>query len=127
MLVHTWNPSDQDGEEARSEVNGHPWLPSKSEVCLGYMRSYLPAPPKLHNKQKVRIMFLVVLDSSKESFLGGFDVQVHVSACTPSACVPPWACLDGGPGAHLLHLLFPYQLVQPLRELPFCGCQAAAS
>lgn len=46
-------------EAAESEVQGHPRLPSKSEVCLGYRRPYLLVPSQLNNKQKARGIFIL--------------------------------------------------------------------
>lgn len=40
--VHACNTSTWE-QEAREEVQGHPWLHSKFEACLGYTRSY-PGP-----------------------------------------------------------------------------------
>lgn len=41
MMVPTYSPSTQEEEAQESGVQGHPWLHSKSETSLNYLRPYL--------------------------------------------------------------------------------------
>lgn len=50
VVARAYSSSIWEAEARESGVQGYPWLHIKFKVSMGYMRAYLPNPPKKEEK-----------------------------------------------------------------------------